>query len=183
MVGRAGTDLECFTRSGGTHCCLLSHLWLEPDDCCDRPLGCPGLSHDSPDACFGDRSHDPGICPWPELALSRSRCFLCIGIVADWSQARRPDRHCIGAFKLHSLSRFAHWPRLCRVRCNRAILAELDVGLSRSRRLFCRTVTRGLCSGAVSSWPKSSFESRVDDVGAFCVRLSVWLCRPLDCGA
>src|SRR5215471_2631452 len=142
MVGRAGTDLDRFTCSSRTHCCLLSHLRLEQDDGRDRPLGAPCLSQDGPDACFGDRSHDPRICAWPELALSCTGSFLCIGIVADWSQAWHLDRHCIGALELHSLSRFPHWPPHCYVRWNRAILAELDAGLSHSRRLLCRTVTR-----------------------------------------
>ena len=58
-------------------------------------------------------------------------------------------------------------PHYFGMRCDRAILAELEFDRPRARYLLCRTVARGLCSGAVSDRPTRAFESCVDDVSLF----------------
>jgi hypothetical protein len=52
-----------------------------------------------------------------------------------------------------------------------------------SRDLFCRPVSRGLCTIPIFRWPACQPESCLDDIRAFRFRLPVRLGWPFNCGA
>jgi predicted PurR-regulated permease PerM len=69
------------------------------------------------------------------------------------------------------------------VRRRRAVLAELAPHFDHSRDLFCRPVSRGLCTIPIFRWPACQPESCLDDIRAFRFRLPVRLGWPFNCGA